>query len=260
MQPGTKLPLLSTIFALGFLPLTAAKSGFVERYNHQVQKFVPDPLLSPLQEFKVTTYEYRTVFDDQQESFGTTMYAEYSTANIPALEDYAVVQYIKGCQFMSGMERGKTVKSWSIARKFFGDYIKFIHPRWVVDSIDQDPVYFSSPHQTLRQGRYLWNDGPGYERAGEHLFSNSPPPTPRLYVSDRPGTAFVDENGLRAKNIALDFDVCLIPTSQIPLTLSPQFDLRPRAIKCFQWTSSFVYDFQQRRFTHPQNTNEVCAQ
>ena len=261
MQSEIKCYLLSTIFALWLLPLLAARGGSVKHYNHRGQQFVPDSPHSPLREFKVATYQYQVVFKDQQNSFGTTMHAEYSTTNIRALEDYAVVQYIKGCQFMSSIEQGKTVKRWSIARKFFGNYINFIHPQWTIDSIDQDPVYFSTPHQILRQGRYLWNNTPGsYARAGEHLFANAPPPTPRLYVRDRPGTAFVDKSGQRAKNIALKFDTCLIPLNKIPPTLSPQFDLRLEAIKCFQWSSSFVYDFQQQRFTHPQNIDEACAE
>ena len=234
-----------------------AYAGSVDDYDFRTQIFKPQDPNSSLVEFKVRTNSYKVLFtDDPNPSYGTTMYAEYSTKDLDQVQDYAVVQYIKGCMFESKMEvDGSLSKRTAMIREFFNKKVKFEHPQWVIDSVDVDPVYNSYPN--FRHGAYRWNEVAGsYAKATEHYFLNQEPDTPRLYVRDLPSGAF--EKGGSAKNVSLQFETCLIETSKVPLIATPSLDLRSEALACFSWNSSFVYNFQTKQYDSPKNLDPYC--
>ncbi|MCY4643335.1 MAG: hypothetical protein OXB88_01830 [Bacteriovoracales bacterium] len=229
------------LFALTSFETVLGLEEQVDRFDYKTQEFKNDRI-----EFKLRTNSYKVTFAPGDYSLGTTMYAEYTTNSIEELEDYAIVQYIRGCQFYSTLEGKKTKKSFDISRHYWNEIIKFIHLDWVVDSIDDDPMYRNGPVEN-RHGYYWWNEKPlDYPKATQHYVIERAPQNSRLYVSDLPGSAFA-ANG-SAKNIALEFKTCLIETHKVPRTGAPDLDLRDETIKCFSWESFFVFNHKKGIF------------
>jgi hypothetical protein len=236
-------------------------AGRVERYDYQVQKFTPKTNQGDLVEFKVTTNKYKVFFtddpDEDSPSHGSTMYAEYTTKEIDQLQDYAVVQYIKGCVFDSEKQADGSIKKTNhISREFFGDVVPFMHKKLVIDSVDVDPIYNSMENH--RHGAYRWNEVQGsYAKATEHYFLNQEPDNPTLYVRDMPSSAFTSGYG-GAKNVSLQFEACLIKTSDVPKVGTPELDLRGKALKCFKWDSSFIYNHSTEKYESKKTIDPYC--
>lgn len=235
-------------------------AGRVERYDYQVQQYSPKSSKSDLINFKVTTNKYKVFFtddpNDDSPSHGTTMYAEYTTKEIDQLQDYAVVQYIQGCVFDSEqLADGSIKKTNFISREFFGKVEKFMHKKLVIDSVDVDPIYNSMKDH--RHGAYRWNEVPGsYDKKTEHYLLHQDPDNPTLYVRDMPSGAF--KTGKGAKNVSLKFEVCLLKTADVPKVGTPELDLHGKALKCFNWDSSFIYDHQTEQYQSKQTIDPYC--
>lgn len=248
-----KIFILSLVF---FSSLSYA--GRVDRYDYQVQNYQEADPKSSLKEFKVTTNKYKVIFsEDESPSFGTTMYAEYTTKEVDQLDQYAVVQYIKGCIFDSKvLADGTLQKTNFVSRQFFGDVVRFMHKDWVIDSFDVDPIYNSTKKH--RHGAYRWNEVQGsYAKATEQWYVNQEPDNPTLYVKDMPSGAFT--SGDSAKNVSLQFEVCLIKTKDIPAVGTPSLELRDKAIKCFDWDSSFIYNHQKQTYESKPTIDPFCS-
>ena len=214
--------------------------------------------ISPSEEidlFKLTFNNYQVKFSNTSSSYGTKLYAEYKTKSISQLEDYVVVQYIKGCLFDSKLENGEIVKSSKYMTASFGELIPFKYKKWTIDTIDTDPVYAST--STDRHGRYRWNKSSNYNHKTEKYIRDEYPTKPSLYIRDIPGTAVVDDN--IAKNISLKFKTCLIKEQDVPLTTDdPEIDLTAKAISCLNWDSSFIYNFEKEKFENLNKIDSYC--
>lgn len=208
-----------------------------------------------LKEFKLQTYDYSVQYPDGK-SFGTGAYISYKTDKVDQLEKYAVVQFIRGCSYYSDDDPNKDLVQ--IKREFFGEISPFHHPDWVIDSVDKDPIY-NSLSTGNRHRAYRWNTVPGStNNATEAYYSEGIPSNPELYVRDLPGTAFY-LNG-RAKNLSLNFKVCLYKTADVPLE-TKQDDLSfANPIHCFDWDSSFVYNHKLKKMERSKKLNPICTE
>lgn len=211
-----------------------------------------------LKEFKVESYDFKVTFSDKTFSLGTSAFMSYTTQDVANLEDYAIVQQIKGCHFDSykNPATGEVEKTLGYSREFFGEIIKYKHSNWVIDSIDTDPMYNNSI-SGLRHGSHRWNTVKGsYDKKTEKLYGRELPKSPTLYVSDLPGSAFIDSGF--AKNISLQFKTCIYKTRDIPLILNPEDVNFKEAISCLNWSSSFIYNHDSAKYETKTDIDPVC--
>lgn len=99
------------------------------------------------------------------------------------------------------------------------------YPDWRVDTIDQDPVYFSDT-----TGRWR------YQSEGSNTFSATDGPGPAL--SSEPGTHF-----------AMKFKMCIYCIDDVPDHMAGDV-IKSKAIKCIAWQFS-VKVARDGSFTHP---------
>lgn len=188
---------------------------------------------------------------------------EYVTRTPATLEDFAVVNFIRGCQFETEFKAGKVERYYTILVGSFGPEVPFLFPDWRIDSLDVNPMYNNTPEADVGRlgtlhGSYRWNRVKGsFDKKTEVLFGDERPTEGRLYVSDRPGTAFVSDDGMSANNISLQFRTCLYRTRDIPRVSTPQDLDFAKPIACHEWASSYVYDFAKKEMTHPKELD--CA-
>lgn len=185
----------------------------------------------------------------------TRLFAAYETDTVEQLKDYVFVNFIRGEQYASS---GDGLKQFIFMRQFFGKDVEFRHKEWVVDSVDADPVYNSSDPKN-RHALYRWNRVRGsFDKSSEVFVGRELPQVPEVYVADRPGTAFYfPETGI-AKNIDLEFQMCLFRSNEVPLQASSNWNIsngshwvQPEpAISCFPWKSRFIYNHEQGRFEY----------
>lgn len=211
-----------------------------------------------LVEFKVQSYDYQVTFADQSPSYGTSAFMSYTTKNVDQLENYAIVQQIKGCIYNSGVDfLGNVIKSSNFVRDLFGKSVPYKHADWQIDSIDEDPMYNNNVPE-FRHGSYRWNTVKNsYAKETEKVFWNERPTSPTLYVSDLPGTAFADDN--EAKNISLQFNTCIYKTASIPMVATPGDVNFSKPIACIPWNSSFVFNHKSQKFESRNEVDEFCT-
>ena len=231
-------------------------AGSVERFNHKTQKanFLGDML----REFKVHTYDYKSIFSAKDYSLGSVMYAQFKTKDIEDLKNYVVVQYIKGCRYDSKQEEdGSITKTLGYAREFFGDIVKFKHTDFVIDSLDTDPVYSSAPYD--RHYSYRWNLKDSFNYKTERYVRDQKPQSPKMYVRDMPGTAI--EYTDSAVNTSFKFKTCVFKTKDVPVEVSdPSVDLTGKAIKCFDWSTSFIFNHKLGKFESKDEIDPFCLE
>ncbi len=213
--------------------------------------------------FNLQLEQIKLSFDDKGYMLSKRMKAIYQTESIEELEDYVVVQYIKGCIFSSSKKKNQVEKYLNVNRDFFGRKMKFRHPHWVIDSIDKDPVYATSANY-LRHDLYRWRPGPNStdEKEFEYYYRQKPE-FPQLYVTDAPTaasySAYPETDTEYAKNVALEFSTCLIRTEDVPYSVAENdISLKEKAIKCFDWNIMHVFDFAQKKFIAPKTMPKIC--
>lgn len=211
-----------------------------------------------LKSFRLKVNDSKVIFSDMSPSFITSAFMSYETKEISSLEKFGIVQFIKGCHYTSSDDGSLYM---NVSRKYFGETITFKHPNLVIDSDDLDGLYNSNTENTAypRHAYYRWNDVAGsFDPGGEHFFYDLPPSHPQMYVIDRPGTAFYDEESKDAKNISLQFKSCIFKINEVPLVTNPE-GLKPeQALKCFDWYSAYVYDHKKKKFNRSNDIAKPC--
>lgn len=188
-------------------------------------------------------------------SYGTALYAWYETNSLDTLEEYVFVQFIKGCSFASGIDNETTYVM--NRRKYFGEWIVFKHPHWVIDSTDKDPVYNSYPGYK-RHFFYRWNEGRGstYWKT-ERYYGQIHPIFPELYISDLPNLAKESPNN-RAYNVSLEFQIGIYRTEDVPTEIQPDNITFAKPLFSFEWSSSFVFNHDTKTFEQPDEIVPLC--
>ena len=230
--------------------------GRVERFNHSLKSYQPTKV-SNLKSFKIQSYDYKVTLNSG-ESFGSAMYASFKTKKVAGLNQYGVLQLIKGCHFESSIVNGKKRKYLSRSRHLFGELVKYKHKDWTIDSIDSDPMYGS--YDGDRYWSYKWNTSTGsISEKTEKLYRLERPTNPELYVSDYPGTAFLFYKQ-EAMNISLKFKTCIYLRDDIPRKSTPSEVDLSKAIACHDWSSSFIYNHDKRVYESPKELDPFCVE
>lgn len=211
-----------------------------------------------LMSFSVKIFDYTLLADKKYH--GAKAFLSYKTSSVESLENYAIVQYIKGCVYNETTQLdGAITRINNIAREFFGKYKKFSHTQWEIDTIDTDPIYNSSMLENYksRHLNYRWNTVEGsIAEETEKFLLHELPLYPEIYVSDRPAQAYKDGNTVKSVN--LEFNVCIYKTFDIPLILEPTDINFATPIKCVDWKHSKVFDHTLKKYVSNKIISETC--
>ena len=226
--------------------------GHVHTLSETKQVFLnpdcPSTDTCDLKRFTLTKLVYEVWFSDDpiHPTYASGVIMEYETDSVDALENYAIVQFKKGCVFYSAKNsEGKIHRNVGDTVPSFGKYIPFCFPQWVIDSQDTDPAYNSDPEY----GRFYllrWNKPGSYDNRTQKYYGAEKPKSPVVYMTDYPAGAFVTSIGVR--NVALEFNTCIYKASDVPAeTRRGDIDFA-KPIACFEWQSVYVYDFDKKGF------------
>jgi len=201
-----------------------------------------------LKRFTLTTIVYEVWFSDDpiRPTYGNGVIMEYETDSIAALENYAIVQFKKGCVFHSSKNgAGKIDRNINDVVPSFGERVPFCFDDWVIDSQDTDPAYNSDPkygrHYLLR-----WNKPGSYDNRTQRFYGAQKPRKPVLYMTDYPAGAFVTGTGVR--NVSLEFKTCIYKANDVPAETRRDDIHFARPLTCFDWRNVYVYDFAKASF------------
>ena len=197
-------------------------------------------------------------------SYLTDIRFGYEVGKPSQIENYAIVQWIRGCMFSSEYTDGHVDKDLSITRKHFGKTIVFQHKDWQIDSDSTDPIYSSDP----THGRFAflrWNaDKSILDADNANVYAKLKPPHGSVFVTDMPGSGFLASGTGRrdgtAQNASLQYITCLFKTSGLPTTTTPQgtgID-RTKSLWCVNWDHQFVWNFEVGRMSQPAVIDPVC--
>ena len=201
-----------------------------------------------LKRFTLTTSVYEVWFSDDPNypTYGNSVIMEYQTDSLAALENYAIVQFKKGCVFYSSKTRaGKITSKIADTVLSFGENVPFCFPRWVIDSQDTDPAYNSDPEF----GRFhllRWNKPGSYDERTQKFYGTQKPRRPVVYMTDHPSGAFV--SGIGVKNVALEFNTCIYKAIDVPEETRRDDINFATPLTCFGWQNVYVYEFDKGKF------------
>lgn len=221
----------------------------VRTISEETKRFTPTRV-SSLEEFALVIMK-KQVFvpglDPRFVSHQTDIRAVYRTTHVSQIEDYVIVQYIRGCQFETSWDGKKLKKSLSIHRRYFGDNRPFHHPSWQVDSDNSDPVY-SSYEGFGRFALLRWNhDVTSLDPETAFYYAEQKPSVRTVFLTDLPGSGMIldDQRGVVvAKNSSLEFQTCLFNAKDIPPTSTPDGKgiRKSRALACLTWDHKFLFN------------------
>ena len=184
--------------------------------------------------------------DPKHPTYGNGVIMEYETDSVAAIENYAIVQFKKGCVFDTRQNpQGKIQRIMTDTVASFGEQVLFCFRQWVIDSHDTDPAYNSDPDY----GRFYflrWNKRGSYDNRTQKYYGAVKPPAPIVYMADYPAGAFVTGTGVR--NVALEFKTCIYKARDVPSVSRRENLAFAKPINCFAWQNVYVYDFEKAKF------------
>ncbi len=252
---------------LGLLAFSTAHAGIEILSTHR-DAFSPSTPEAGLVAFQVQRQEKRVTFRGDPPDvaqYMTDVAFTLRTSRVNQLRNFGVVQWIRGCQWESQWENGVLTKRLNIRRDHFGESITYQHRDWEIDSDSHDPLYTS--FEGDRFALWRWNARPAsLEPSTATFLHHRPAPHPRVFVTDMPGAM-----GQRpaspylpyrtASNSTVEFRTCLFRMVDVPALTDRRgsnIDER-KALHCFTWGSSYVWDFQAGRMTSPAQIDPVCG-
>lgn len=227
-------------------------SGHVHTHSETKQVFLnPDCRATDscdLKRFTLTKAVNEIWFSDNPDhpTYSNGVIMEYETDSVAALENYAIVQFKKGCVFDSYRNpEGKIRRMMTDTVASFGEQVPFCFRQWVIDSQDRDPAYNSDG----ARGRFYylrWNHPGSYDNRTQKYYGAKRPKTPVVYMADYPAGAFISRTAVR--NVALEFNTCIYKARDVPAQTSRNDLEFAKPITCFAWQNVYVYDFAKARF------------
>lgn len=200
--------------------------------------------------------DYRVTLSEGGSNYGTRFFARYETKKVKHLDDFIFVNFIKGCRFASSLSSGQVLIDRHIV--FRRDNTSEINnfKDWTIDSYDYDPAYSTFSGES-RHYNYKWNTvADSFAKDTEKLFVFEKPRTPKLYISDRPGTAYLMNN--QAKNVSLRFKTCIYKAKDVPNLVTHDNLNFAEPVSCYEWNSSFIYNHSTGEFESPGEIVDVC--
>ncbi len=208
---------------------------------------------------KYTVEDYKVVIDGSDENYGTRFFAQYETDSLASIEQYAFVQFKKGCTYYSQLKDGTVVIPYGDTTPQFGKNQENKFIRWTIDSDSDDPVYSSTLGRHSRFDHYRWNTvrGSVAEETEKH-YRDGPPPYPEAYIIDRPSAAFM-QNGV-AKNSSFHFKACIYRMRDVPLHTASDNLHFAKPISCYSWDTSFIYNHATEKFERHTEIVPACKE
>ena len=212
-----------------------------------------------------------------RKNISTYMEGSFEVDSIESMRKYAVVQYIKGCvyQKLSHDDGPAQIRLDGRVRDFFGKKIPFVHKELVIDSFDDDPIYASYSEGHDRHGLYkikqdesksvLFDDSKYYD----YLVEKPQIKKPIMHFSDMPTGSGYNEIKISAgenkgkvlktiSNASMIFKTCIFKTKDVPRDLKPTDTDRSKAIKCFDWSNSHIYNKGTQQFETNSSVDKTC--
>lgn len=210
----------------------------------------------------------RDANDDSSRFLMSNTYMEgyYETQKISQVEDYVMVQYIKGGVFNEYKVGDAPIQTYrGMSRDHFGQEIPFVHPEMVVDSFDVDPVYASYAEKNDRHGLYkiksdesrsvVFDDSKYYT----YYFYRPEMKLPRMHFSDLPSGAIYSKTHISAgpnagktsyssQSVSMEFTICAFKKSDVPENAGPKEVPQEAAIGCLDWSNHHVYNWETNRY------------
>ena len=229
-----------------------------ERKTEWVNKNCRETDTCDLKRLSLIQRDYKVKIGDSTENFGTRMVLEYETAKLGSLERYGIAQFIRGCQFHSKRQPdGEVLKDLDVTRFWNGEDVTYRHPNWVLDRVTPDPIDWGFEENSPNRHFYYWNSFPGSIPGGQnYYYGYKKPVNPVLYLRDLPGAAFLSPVG--AKNISLQFRVCIYKSADVPLEVSAYNLDFAKPLTCLEWSSSWIYNHAKGRYEQPVDIDPVC--
>jgi hypothetical protein len=258
-----QLPILTIFFGFSFFSFLA-ESRTVVLSSRTIEKQFNQ---GDLNRIKFLEYKKRVDITGDPVRFGTylsdTRFA-YSVTAPSLLEDYAVVQWIRGCMFHSNRTQSGTEKTLTIYRRHFDEDKIFQHRDWEIDSDTHDPIY-SSYAEHGRFALLRWNKDPlSLNPQTATYYEAQKPPHGSVFVTDMPGPSGLGSgdgksNG-SAVNSSLDFRTCLFRSADLPLVTTPEGAgiATENALWCADWSQHLVWDFKAGKMSQPSQLDSVC--
>jgi hypothetical protein len=244
-----------TLLMLISLPISAAEKLLkVERF---VDSIAADPQISSF-ELRVQHKENTYSFSEGKPYYLSKMVAKIATKKSEYLKEYGIVQFIRGCLFTTTKNNDGTINySYDSTRYFFGDIVPMIHPEWVIDSADTDPLYWSSD-KNRRLANYRLDDPmlhqePKNRKYYDTHFTNQK----AFFIRDMPTGATEFDDG--HQNSSMQFKTCLYKLSDVPLTIAPSGEaIVGKELKCFEWQNNFIFNYEKNKYQMAKDIHPAC--
>lgn len=215
---------------LAFLA-TSVFAGRITYLKKEVQTKVFDN--EDLVSFKVEVTPFMAYLPDASISHSSIAFAEIRTQEIDQLKNYVVVQYIKGCVY--NLIDGEKV--FNVSQQVQNEVRQFKYDDWIIDGLDNDPVYGSLNGERFARYRWNLNDDSFYYET-EHFINEKTPMTPRMYVRDIPATSFHSTYDQQTRISNLKFKTCLFREKDVGANVNEGVRIND-AIQCFEWDSAY---------------------
>lgn len=256
--------------------ITALKTTYQE-------KVIPSAAACSVTKLALLKQDYRASATQNKDiSENTGMYAFYQTTNPSCNRDFVFVQFIKGCAIESYKDKLGKWNSNYMLYTLRGKDVDFNMPDWIVDTIDEDPMYSSTAPEDSsdRHYRYATPKSPvalkdsnklklfnyvQYPSNSYALGLNQGPQREVIYISDYPtGSDIVFSNGsqLLQNDTVLDFKLCIYKRDDVPVTGNPKrFDVplnQGGPVSCIDWSSNHIYNRTTKKFTQATDMKNFC--
>lgn len=190
-------------------------------------------------------------------NYGERFFGEYETSSAAAIRDYLFVQFIKGCVYSAKNNGdGPVSVSYDVYLEHFGKRKEFHFKDWVIDSDIDDPALSSTPQS--RYGFLRWNTvRDSFDKSTEKPYVEEIPTYPRVYLSNHGGGSAFNE-GPYARNVSLEFKTRLYKAKDVPAAADPDDLNFAEPIVCYRSRSSFVFNYETKKFDQPQEIVPAC--
>lgn len=199
-------------------------------------------------------YQVGDIYPD--ENFGTEAFTRYVTRDVSQLENYAIVQFMKGCQYHTYIQDGQLVKDTKgNVIKSFGEVVDYFFQNWVIDSQDINPLYWLHADYKYTKSGVMFSD----DRDDLISYGDQKPESPSLFVYDLPAQSFWNQYANWAFINSVAFQTCLFKKSDLPTeTVRTDMSFKDRALVCFNWTNLWTWNFKTMRMNRSFKVDEVC--
>lgn len=211
--------------------------------------------------FWVRDYHYSAGEKELQNDnfYASKLQAWYVSLAPLYIEDFAFVQYVRGCIYSTFPDKdGVVTNHYNVVRQHLGKRKVYMHLDWEVDSFTTDPMYDSGAKYGLRHYFMEWNLSPyTFPLERGNYYGEDAPTGRKLFIrSQSLPPAFYSASGDFHLNHSLEYRTCLYRTRDIPLVAGNE--AIPNPITCFEWRSSHVYNYETRKHESPKGIVKAC--